>query len=541
MWLLFNLVIPAILIVVLFFVIFMHSKFRARMCGFLGVMCERSEFQDGTIFKFTLEMYISNNGPKYRVRQKVITTKDLAAYKRTLGKEYTGHFHINGVNTTIDKLKDFYKGMYCYANNIELQEIKGEAPENNIPVYFIYNCTSIWRGFREKFFVGKAWGKNIHSIYENNPAAQTLYKLASMGLVTNVSAHSNGNVAALCAFHQLNKDESQARVTKGEDVATTNHGESVLKNITYHALSLQAHNNLIQPEILAMLGDNTTYYFNLEESYSSMFKLNTIPVEVIVEFIYKKWVKEGWVMKESDESSVASMEHLSEHCKELGPRLGAFKHSGKKMYYIFNLCKKGEKKTLSIKGLLSLPFRCLAECKKKAEEKKAKNKNAKNKNANIRYPVVECLFWMIRGGFKLRYLLLVPVIGPILVFIASIIREILLSLIAISQNPAIILSSPRSLIEGMACRVNEVKVILYRENVAHCGGIENFLYDNTFWLWLGLFLITCAYIWISFCVLNPFKEHDMKGFCLRSWRDFYAQNQKSISNNFTIAIDKQKS
>ena len=116
MWLLFNLVIPAILIVVLFFVIFMHSKFRARMCGFFGVMCERSEFQDGAIFEFTVERCKHKDEERFMVRQKVITTEDLMKAQKDLGDAYTGHFHINGVNTTIPTLKKFYRDMYVYGN-----------------------------------------------------------------------------------------------------------------------------------------------------------------------------------------------------------------------------------------------------------------------------------------------------------------------------------------------------------------------------------------------------------------------------------------
>lgn len=345
--------------------------FRAKMCGFLGIMCERSEFQDGTVFKFI----VKENG---NIKQSIMTTEMLLEDK--LNKDYVGHFHINGVNTTIDKLKMFYSDMYCYANNKEIIVSNSckcfnnsESYDNhkccdncgscdgrnycknrgdNIPVYFIYNCTSIWRGFREKFLVGKTWGRSVDSIYENNPAAKTLYKLASLGLVKHVSAHSNGNVVALSAFHQLNNDESRARITKGEDCAATNSGQSVLKNITYHALSLQAHNNFIKPEILSMLGENTTYYFNLEESYSSMFKLNTIPVEVITEFIKMKEITEGNVTEKM-------ISDLSRNCKELGPRIGTFKNSLQKMYYIFNLDAKN-------KRIISLPFRTLAWFKEKS-------------------------------------------------------------------------------------------------------------------------------------------------------------------------------
>ncbi len=515
--------------------------FRTGMCGLFGIMCERSEFQDGTVFKFI----VKENG---NIKQRIMTTEMLLKDKRNKG--YVGHFHINGVNTTIDKLKMFYSDMYCYANNTEIQVNSNckyfnnseyyddqkccggrnycKNRRGNIPVYFIYNCTSIWRGFREKFLVGKTWGRSVDSIYENNPAAKTLYKLASLRLVKHVSAHSNGNVVALSAFHQLNNDESRARVAKGRGSVVANRVQSALKNITYHALSLQAHNNFIKPEILSMLGKNTTYYFNLEESYSSMFKLNTIPVEVITEFIKMKKTTEGNVTKKM-------ISDLSRNCKELGPRIGAFKNSLQKMYYIFNLDAEN-------KFIISLPFRILAWFKEKSQSI---------------YPIMGNMFFTLRLIAKLRYL--VFAIWAIYGLMA--IDESIASALFISESNvdslfdenifAILLSLIQmnwvlNIIEadwflyiihlkwiGFIIEIKWFKYVVSMQGLPPLVSYISCLIGCNIWFMIVSILSAVITLFLFFSLS---KEHDSRVFCLRSWGEIHEKNNKRYKKNFKNAI-----
>ena len=531
--------------------------FRARMCGFWGIMCERSEFQDGTVFKFI----VKENG---NIKQSIMTTEMLLQDK--LNKDYVGHFHINGVNTTIDKLKMFYSDMYCYVNDTEIRADSSckcfnnsdsydnhkccedcrycdncgscdnsnycKNREGNITVYFIYNCTSTWRGFREKFLVGKTWGRSVDSIYENNPAAKTLYKLASLRLVKHVSAHSNGNVVALSAFHQLNNDESRARVAKGRGSVVANRVQSALKNITYHALSLQAHNNFIKPEILSMLGKNTTYYFNLEESYSSMFKLNTIPVEVITEFIKMKETTEGNVTEKM-------ISDLSRNCKELGPRIGAFKNSLQKMYYIFNLDAEN-------KFIISLPFRILAWFKEKSQSI---------------YPIMGNMFFTLRLIAKLRYL--VFAIWAIYGLMA--IDEGIASALFVSESNVDslfdknIIAILLSLIQmNWVLNIIEAEWFLYLihlEWIRFIIEIEWFsslvlmdwlpplVYYISCWsggnIWFVIVSILSAVITLFLCI-NLSQEHDSKVFCLRSWGEIHKKHNKKHNKKYKENFKKYR-
>ena len=303
------------------------------ICGLVGFGCGRSEFSDGVIFEFN----IANRDNKNKV-PKIVTIADIVDEQQKKGEAYAGHFHINGVRTKVKDLRKFYYDMCKKAD---------PTKRKDIPVYFIYNCSSVYRGWREKYLVGKAWGKSVQQVYRDNPAAQTLYKLASKGLVKHVSAHSNGNVAALSAFHQLAADESSAKLRNRALPNRVRNLPSLLSKINYYGMSMQVNNIFLKPEILKQLGKKTTYFFNLEESYSLI--LRTIPVQVIIACIKFGWIKEG-------EFNKKQIDTLSEECKELGTRIGAFKHSGQSIYSIFNLRKfRDEYKSYSCCSRILIP------------------------------------------------------------------------------------------------------------------------------------------------------------------------------------------
>ena len=294
-----------------------------------------TKFKDGDIIKFD-------------VREKKVGVEKVNI--KAVPSE--SHVHINGIDTSEDNLKEFYKKMYEYAGGKGKKHRNGgtNPVPKNIDVYFIYNAAGVSEGRKGKSKIDPE--DMVYMALSSRPAV-TLWRLILGDKVKYVTAHSNGNVHALLAF----------RLALTPICGGTNKSDKLGK-VIYHGLSMQTDKDLLTvsglegnllycspenpsgyPNIIKFLHPKSTYYFNLgEESVLATehqpgklreaFKAKADEAKKNGDLTKEKeFLTEGFI-KGDDRKWLES--EASEKGESHGYALKAFLEADRKIYYINN-------------------------------------------------------------------------------------------------------------------------------------------------------------------------------------------------------------